>query len=76
MNQTRAELDSKLTQLQERAKDMTPRRYVQRHMPSYALDRAIGAVLTMAGTMMAWRMYRRSSRRARIRQALVSYGCW
>ena len=76
MTETRADLDRKLSQLQAKAHDLTPRRYVQRHMPEYALDRAIGAVLTAVGTVMAWRLYRRSARRSAVHQALVSYGCW
>jgi hypothetical protein len=54
---------------------MTPRRYVQRHMPDYPVERTIGAALTMAGLFMAWRMYQgRSTRRAQVRQAMESYG--
>jgi hypothetical protein len=58
MSQTRADLDRKLDQLQARAREMAPRRYVERHMPDYPLDRAIGAVLTTIGLIMAWRRWR------------------
>jgi hypothetical protein len=77
MSQTRADLDRKLELLQLRARDLTPRRYVQQHMPTYPVERAIGAGLTMAGLVMAWRMYqRRAARRLKIRQAMESYGRW
>lgn len=77
MNQTRADLDRKLERLQLRAHELTPRRYVQRHMPDYPIDRVIGAGLTIAGLFMAWRMYQgRAVRRARIRAAMESYGRW
>ena len=77
MSQTRTDLDHKLELLQVRAREMTPRRYVQRHMPDYPVDRAIGAGLTVAGLFMAWRMYQgRSARRAQVRQAMESYGRW
>jgi hypothetical protein len=77
MTQTRADLDRKLELLQVRAREMTPRRYVQRHMPDYPVDRAIGAALTMAGVFKAWRMYQgRVARRAKVRAAMESYGRW
>ena len=58
MSQTRADLDRKLSQLEARARSMTPRRYVQRHMPEYPWDRAIGGALLAVGSWMAWRRYR------------------
>jgi hypothetical protein len=58
MSQTRADLDRKLSQLQSRARDMTPRRYVERHMPEYAWERAIGSALLAVGGWMAWKRYR------------------
>ena len=77
MNQTRAELDQKLSQLEARAEQMRPRTVVRRYMPEYPLDRAIGAVLTAIGTGMAWRHYRGGNgRRARVREAVESYGRW
>jgi hypothetical protein len=77
MSHTRADLDRKLELLQERAREMTPRRYVQRHMPDYPVERAAGAVLTLAGLFMAWRMYQgRVVRRAKVRAAMESYGRW
>jgi len=66
MSQTRAELDRKITLLESRAKEMSPRAYAQRHMPDYLAERVIGSVLTLVGVRMAWSMYRsRSRRRAR-----------
>jgi hypothetical protein len=77
MSHTRADLDRKLALLQERAREMTPRRYVERHMPDYAVERAAGALLTIAGLFMAWRMYQsRALRRAKVRAAMESYGRW
>jgi hypothetical protein len=58
MSQTRAELDYKLAQLGAKARDLTPRRYVQRHMPEYPWERAIGSALLAIGGWMAWRHYR------------------
>ena len=77
MSQTRADLDRKLELLHVRASEMTPQRYLQRHMPDYPVERAAGALLTMAGLFMAWRMYqRRTARRAQVRRAMESYGRW
>jgi hypothetical protein len=77
MSQTRAELDRKIARLEVRARQMTPRAYAQRHMPDFMLDRAIGGILTLIGMRMAWGMYRkRRSQRARVREAMLSYGRW
>jgi len=67
MSQTRAELDYKISQLQRKAHDLTPRSVVSRHMPERALDYAIGGVLTLVGASMALGRYRaRRSRRERL----------
>lgn len=58
MSQTRADLDRKLSQLETRAKEMTPQAYVRRHMPDYPWERAIGTALLAVGGWMAWRRYR------------------
>ena len=63
MRQTRAELDYKISQLQRKAHDMTPRSVMSRHMPERALDYAIGGVLALVGARMAWGQFR--SRRNR-----------
>ena len=77
MSQTRRDLDQKLSQLQERAYEMSPRRVVQRYMPEYMLERVLGGVLTLVGVKMAWRLYQdRFRRRARVRAAMASYGRW
>jgi hypothetical protein len=77
MNQTRADLDQKLAQLEARAEQMRPRAVVQRYLPDYPWDRAIGAALTVIGTTMAWRHYRNGNgRKARVREAVASYGRW
>lgn len=77
MIQTRVELDRKITQLEARARELTPRRYAERHMPEYMLDRVIGGLLTLIGLRMAWGMYRnRRRRRDDIREAMRAYGRW
>jgi hypothetical protein len=58
MSQTRADLDRKLSELESRARDLTPRRYVERHMPDYFMERAIGSALLAVCGWMAWRRYR------------------
>jgi hypothetical protein len=58
MSQTRADLAYKLSQLEAKARDMTPRRYIERHMPDYPWERAIGSALVAVGGWMAWRHYR------------------
>ncbi len=64
MSQTRAELDYKISQLQRKAHDMTPRSVVSRHMPERALDYAIGGVLAVVGASMAWGQLRSRRNRA------------
>lgn len=77
MNQTRADLDQKLTELEARAEQLRPSTVVKRYLPDYPLDRAVGALLTLIGTRLAWRHYRNGfGRRARIREAVASYGRW
>jgi hypothetical protein len=77
MNQTRADLDWKLSRLEARARQLRPKAVAQRYLPDYAVDRAIGAVLTLIGTRMAWSTWRnRVNRRARIQAAFASYGRW
>ena len=56
--QTRADLDRKMSPLQARAHEMTPPQYVQRHMPEYPWERAIGGALLAVGGWMAWKRYR------------------
>jgi hypothetical protein len=77
MNHTRADLDYKLTRLEARARELRPRAVARRFMPEYALDRTIGAILTLIGTRMAWGRWRnRVNRRARVQAAFASYGRW
>jgi hypothetical protein len=77
MNNTRADLDYKLSRLEERARDLRPQAVARRYLPDYPVDRAIGVVLTLIGTRMAWKRYRqRADRRARIQEAFASYGRW
>ena len=54
MSQTKAELDYKISQLQRKAHEMTPRAVASRYMPERALDYAIGSVLTLVGARLAW----------------------
>jgi hypothetical protein len=77
MSRTRADLDRKITLLETRARELSPRRYVREHTPEYLLDRTIGGVLVLIGLGMAWSMWRnRPSRRMRVHAALESYGRW
>ena len=77
MSQTKAELDYKISQLQRKAKDMTPRSVVSRVMPERTLDYALGGVLTLVGARMAWGRYRaHRSRRDRLRATLQTSNGW
>jgi hypothetical protein len=77
MNLTRADLDQKLAELEARAEQLRPRAIARRYLPEYPLDRAIGAALALIGTAMVWRHYRNGNgRRARVREAVASYGRW
>jgi hypothetical protein len=59
MNQTRHALDAKIDRLEQRARELTPKRYWERHKPEFLWDRVIGGVLTVAGLAMAIGQYRR-----------------
>ena len=73
MMRTRADLDSKIAQLEARARDLTPRRYAQRYLPDNTLDRAVGGILTLVGLRMAWKQVRqRRNRREQLRAAVAS----
>ena len=77
MMRTRADLDRKIGELQERAREMSPRRYAARHLPENAVDRAIGGILTLVGLRMAWKQLRsRPRRRDRLRAVMEGYGGW
>lgn len=77
MTHTRAELDHKIGLLEERARELTPRAYAQRHMPEYAWERVIGSALTLLGLKMAWGTYqKRRNHRVHVRQAMAAYGRW
>jgi hypothetical protein len=77
MSHTRAELDRKITKLEERAKELTPRQLTQRFLPEYFTDRVIGGILTLVGVKLAWRMYRKNARRHDQLKTLASaYGRW
>ena len=77
MTQTRAELDRKIARLEARAHELSPRAYARRHMPDYFADRAIGAVLTVVGLRMAWKMYKkRANRREQMRAAFTNAVVW
>jgi len=58
MSRTREQLDRKLSLLQDKVSDLTPRRVAQRYVPEYFTDRALGSVLTLIGLKMAWSRYR------------------
>lgn len=74
MSHTRARLDHKISQLETRAKELTPRELSRRYLPEYFVDRVIGGVLTLIGVRLAWRMYgRRTRRRRAVRAAMGGY---
>ena len=62
MSKTRAALDHKITLLESRAKELTPRQLSRRYLPEYFVDRVIGGILTLVGLRMAWRLSRRRVR--------------
>ena len=63
MSHTRARLDRKISQLESRAKALTPRELSRRYVPEYFLDRVVGGILTLVGARLAWGLYRRNARR-------------
>ena len=64
MSQTRQALDSKIDRLENRVREMAPRRYWERHRPEFLWDRAIGGLLTVAGLALAWQFRRKPGRSA------------
>ena len=77
MSRTRAELDRKLTRLEARARELTPRALSQRYMGDYVWERVIGSLLTLVGVRMAWSQYRhRQHRREHVREAMAASGHW
>ena len=74
MSRTRAELDDKLTALQAKVSNMTPRRLSERYMPDYFVDRVVGGTLTLVGLKMAWSRYRAVRHRRAPRE--LGYGRW
>jgi hypothetical protein len=73
MSNTRAELDQKLALLELRARELRPKAMARRYLPEYPVDRAIGAMLTLIGSSMAWRQWRGpNGRRARLQAALAA----
>ena len=59
MSQTRHAIDAKIDRLEQRARELTPRRYWARHRPEFLWDQVIGGVLTIAGLALAFTHYRR-----------------
>ena len=55
ISQTRADLDRKLTRLEARARELTPRRYAQRVVQERRVHHVVGAMLLFAGTVLAWK---------------------
>ena len=77
MSRTRAELDHKLSMLQARVSDLTPRRVAQRYVQDYSVDRFVGGMLTLIGLKMAWTRYRElKHRRERLQRERAGYGRW
>lgn len=59
IDHTRTSLDRKLSRLEARARDMTPRRYAQRFVRERRFEQVMGGLLLCAGGLMAWRKYPR-----------------
>jgi hypothetical protein len=77
MSQTRADLDRKLSLLEAKAREYTPKHLSERYVPEYLVDQAIGGLLVLVGLKMAWSHYRaRHERREDVRAALAAYGRW
>ena len=77
MSRTRAELDQKLSMLQARVSDLTPRRLAQRYVQDYSVDRFVGGMLTLIGLKMAWTRYRElKHQRERLHRERAGYGRW
>lgn len=76
MSRTREELDHKLTMLQEKFEELTPRRLAQRYLPDYFGDRVVGGMLTLVGLKMAWAQYRELKHRRARHHELAEYGRW
>jgi hypothetical protein len=77
ITQTKAELDYKISQLQRKTKDMTPRSVVSRMMPERTLDYALGGLLTFVGARLALGRYRAMrNRRERVRADLDASSSW
>jgi hypothetical protein len=74
MSHTRAALGRKIDLLEAKARELSPRQLKRRYVSEYALDRALGGLLTLAGLKMTWSRWRAAGRRARVRAALESYG--
>ena len=71
MSHTRAELDRKISRLEAKAREMTPRELSRRYVPEYFTDRVIGGILTLVGLRLAWGMHRQRVRRRRMLQAAM-----
>ena len=77
MSRTRQELDQKLSKLQAKVSDLTPRRITERYLPEYFADRVIGGILTLVGLRIAWTRYRElKHRRERLHGQVAGYGRW
>ena len=77
MSQTRASLDRKLTLLESKAREYSPRQLSDRYVPDYLAERVIGGVLMLVGLRMAWGMYRkRRNHREHVRMMMATYGHW
>jgi hypothetical protein len=70
MSQTRAALDEKLSLLEARAHELSPKAYARRHLPEYWQEQVIGSTLTLIGVVMLWARLRRRSRQEELRRVL------
>lgn len=55
ISRTRANLDRKLSLLEARARELTPRRYARRIVRERIFEQVVGGALIFAGALLAWR---------------------
>jgi hypothetical protein len=62
ISQTRADLDRKISRLEARARELTPRRYATRLAHERRIQQIAGAILLCAGGLFVWKRWPRRAR--------------
>ena len=73
ITQTRHALDEKIDRLEDRVRDLAPRRVWERNKPDFLADRTLGAALTLVGLVMAWKQFQRARARRAVDEIGPSY---